>query len=513
MRPSDWFLVELDRDPTPGDAFGIRQLAAKYAEIANVAGDAAVSIRHARSSSASSAWVGDAGDIFRDRSARMPGELSKANDSYQQVADALSLWASTVDDTQAQADRGLQQARDAVQDLHAAQFAFGAAQLSWTSLHAQQLTYQKLVKQYRDVPPPPYVTLPTDHQIRSVDRGVQQAQSALAVAQAHVADAEARLAAAKALVMEAKSRRDEAEQRVVHQIGVAGDAAVQPSSIWEAIQDSAAWQTIVQIATVVLTIVSIVAIFVGGPLVWAIIAAATILLMVNALLSIAQGKDAWGELALLAVGLIPGGVVLGLLTRILSITSRVSTILRTATVVREAIEAVGAAKSGTVILEDGSRLIDPAFERIGTVMGLDTARNVFKNAPYTLGAEGRLAWVSPESDILAVRDGLDAVQQTGMAPSVVQAIAKGDPLVGVFTKAGDDVPLFRPQLGDDGGNIHFAEGGHTALRVNGALHINPTREAVTPGGRELGPGSATIFRLFDQDTDGLWRWTDIFKIP
>ena len=72
----------------------------------------------------------------------------------------------------------------------------------------------------------------------------------------------------------------------------------------------------------VLTIVSIVAIFVGGPLVWALILAATVLLLVNALLSIAQGKDAWGELILLAVGLIPGGRLLGLAVRGLSSVGR-----------------------------------------------------------------------------------------------------------------------------------------------------------------------------------------------
>jgi hypothetical protein len=247
--------------------------------------------------------------------------------------------------------------------------------------------------------------------------------------------------------------------------------------------------------------------------VWALIIAATVLLLVNALMSIAQGKDAWGELALLAIGLIPGGAILGAVARVASTTSRVAMILRTATVVRDAIEATVAAKSGTVILEDGSRLIDPAFERIGTVMSLDTARSAFANGTVTLGRPGGLAWVSPERDILAFEDGLDAVQQSGMAPSVVQAIATGDPLVGVFTKAGDEIPLFQPTRLDDDANIHFADGGRTAVNVDGVLHINPTREAVTPGGRVLGPGSETIMRVFDQDADGFWSWTDIFKIP
>lgn len=318
VRPSDWFLVGLPVDPTPGDAFGIRALAGTYAEIAQIAGEASTGVRHARSSGAASAWVGDAGDVFRDRSERMPGELAKANDSYELVAEALRVWAAAVDDTQAQADRGLQQAREAHADLTRAQAALTSAEWSWTTTHAQQLTYQALKKAYTAVPPPPGVTMPTDYQLRSADRSAQQAQASIASARHAIADADARLAAARALVLEAKERRDDAERVAVHQIARAGDRAVKPSSVWEAIQDSAGWQTFITIATVVLTIVSIVALFVGGPIVWAIILIATAVLLLNALLSIAQGKNAWGELAMLAIGLIPGGRFLTLGGRLLS---------------------------------------------------------------------------------------------------------------------------------------------------------------------------------------------------
>jgi hypothetical protein len=322
VRPSDWFLVDLGSDPTPGDAFGIRALAVKYSDIAVIAGEASDGVLRARTSGAASAWIGDAGDIFREKSHRMPGELAKANDSYSLVAEALRVWAESVDDTQAQADRGLQQAREAYADLSAAQAALGSAQSSWSTVHAQQLTYQKLTKDYASVPPPANVTMPTDYQLRSADRSAQQAHTSIAAAQSRIADADARLAAAKALVHAAKERRDDAERTVVHKIGAAQDHAVKPSSIWEAIQSSAAWQAFVQIATIVLTIVTIVAIFLGGPLVWALILAATILLVANALLSIAQGKDAWVELALLAVGLIPGGRLLGLAAKGVDAVSR-----------------------------------------------------------------------------------------------------------------------------------------------------------------------------------------------
>jgi len=321
MRPADWFLVGLVVDPVPGDAFGVRALAAKYAAIAATVDDAARAVHAARTSGAASAWIGDAGDIFRDRSHRMPGELAHAYESYAAVDAALRRWADTIDDTQAQADRGLQHAREAHADRAAATSVLATAELAWTTAHAQQLIYQALEKSPLSAP------LPTAAQLRSTDRAAQHARSAMASARDQIADADARLAAARALVLEAKERRDDAERSTVHAIAAAGDLAVQPSSAWEAIQDSAAWQTIVAVATVVITVVSIVAIFVGGPLVWALILAATILLVVNALLSIAQGKDAWLELASLAVGLIPGGAIAVTGVRILSTVSRVANTL------------------------------------------------------------------------------------------------------------------------------------------------------------------------------------------
>src|SRR4051812_17651087 len=247
MRPTDWFLVELAVDPVPGDGIGVRALASKYGAISGIADDAARGVHAARTSGAASAWVGDAGEVFRDRSHRMPGELAHAHESYAAVDAALRRWADTLDDAQAQADRGLQLAREAHADRRAAAAVLMAAEREWTTAHAQQLTYQLLEKSPLAVPPP------TLAQLRSTDRAAHHAQLAMASARTQIADADARLAAARSLVLEAKERRDDGDRAAVHAIAAAADLAVQPSSVWEAIQDSAAWQTIVAVATVVLT--------------------------------------------------------------------------------------------------------------------------------------------------------------------------------------------------------------------------------------------------------------------
>jgi len=525
VRPSDWFLVGLPVDPTPGDAFGIRALASKYGEIAQIAGEASTGVRHARSSGAASAWVGDAGDIFRDRSERMPGELAKANDSYELVAEALRVWAAAVDDTQAQADRGLQQAREAHHDLSAAQAALASAEWSWTTAHAQQLTYQTLKKAYSIVPPPPGVTMPTDYQLRSVDRSAQHAQASIASAQHAVADADARLAAARRLVLDAKAARDDAERRTVHQIHEAQGQAVKPSSVWEAIQDSAAWQAIVVIATVVLTIVSIVAIFVGGPLVWALIIAATVLLLVNALMSIAQGKDAWGELALLAIGLIPGGRLLALgagAARVASAAFRASSLAmrltpsieRLTSLVARGGELIQALKPAEAALDDAVRDGDDTLQWVGSMMSQGKMTKVFTDG-YVPGTP----WVSPMEDLARVVDPVDAAIQSGLSDGVINQVINDKPVYAVMMRVEQDV-LRNPTAQEFGGvNSHFLEGeGHTGYRIqtdgdplHELRHVNPTRELVLPQDYPVKPGD--WIAILERGVTDAWGWKPVWVFP
>ena len=537
MRPSDWFLVDFGSDPTPGDAFGIRGLAAKYSAIATIAGEASDGVTRARSSGAASAWIGDAGDIFRDRSHRMPGELAKANDSYSMVADALRRWAESVDDTQAQADRGLQQAREAHADLASAHAVLASAQSSWSTVHAQQLTYQKLQKDYASVPPPANVTMPTDYQLRSSDRNAQQAQASIAGAQSRIADADARLAAAKALVHAAKARRDDAERTVVHSISAAEDHAVKPSSIWEAIQDSAAWQALVVVATVVLTIVTILAIFVGGPLVWALIIAATVLLMVNALMSIAQGKDAWGELALLAIGLIPGGRLMELGATAFRAAAAGVSGLRAAIHLAPVIERIGAAvtraggaiRDGVAAVRDGvaaasgslrtvettvqggEHVLGPEWNRVATFVNRDVKEYLVGADSPSFGrmTEGGLGWAMPAEDAARILSPMDAARQTGNAESILTAARNGDDIFALFSNS-DRMQLRAPTLDDALGNPNFLPGsGHTAIAGDSFFLVNATREMVTPG--TLLGADAVITQLVRVAESNTWVWDIVHR--
>ncbi|MEP6842018.1 MAG: hypothetical protein ABJA11_00770 [Pseudolysinimonas sp.] len=448
--------------------------------------------------------MGDAAEVFRDRSSRMPGELQKANDSYQLVADALRTWAESADDTQAQADRGLQQAREAHHDLLNAQAALGAAELSWLTVQAQQLTFQKLVKLYTDVPVPANVNMPTDYQLRSTDRNAHQAQTSIASAQNAIASADARLTAAKSLVVEAKNRRDDAERRAVHAIQEAKGHAVKPSSIWEAIQDSAAWQAIVVIATVVLTIITIVAIFVGGPLVWALIIAATVVLMVNALMSIAQGKDAWGELILLGIGLIPGGRLLGLAAKGVEALARTGEAgLRIANGIASVTGVVlrvgdAVASRVTTVLSSLQRVAEAALPRLTPLV-----INGAKTAHAALDSFFNPSWLSH----FHPGGGVDAVATAG------HHAEQGLPSEGSHAVHGSDGPSAHGESTSGGTHTESAsgvhEGGGSHTETAGS-HDNASSGDTAPAqsgadGSGAGGGSGGAAHLDPDKVEANWR--------
>lgn len=511
-RPFDWHLVGLAGDPTPGDAFGIRSLAREYGRIAEAAADAEDIVRRARRSHGSSSWIGLAGDVFREKSEGLPGELASAAESYAAAEQALKTWADRLDDAQAQADRGLQQAREAHGELAAARAAIGSASWSLTAAQAQVLQYETLERLEATIGLPPGVSAPTPYQVRSADRAVQQAQQSLQSAQAAESAAQSRLDAARALVLEAKTARDEAESTTVQAIATAGDSAVKPSSIWEAITSSQAWQVVVTIATVVVTVVGIIAIFIGGPIVWALLLAATALLLLNALMQIAQGKDAWFELATLAIGLIPGGALLAAGGRIVTGISRLgafgariaSTIGAVTNVVRAGTAFV--ARVGTAIAagvsaaigrvqrivaslarsgDDAVRLGD--LDRGVMFFDEDIALQIAKSPNPTIGISGRPTFLMPEADAIRIADPIDAMVQTGLAPSVTHATMAGEPVYFLNVSLDGLNPVL-PRVEHAMGNVNFLPGGHTAVKVDGEFIVNATREMVVTGGAPVQVG-------------------------
>lgn len=319
-RPSDWNLVDLGADPTPGESWGVRALSGAYGNIATIAGEVSKIVDAVNTTSQSGIWIGAAGDTFRTKIDDLPTNARKCADSYGIARDAASLWAGKIDDTQARADTALAQARVAHEDLAAAKDALSQALAAQASSSRALSHTQNLYDLYKDAPPPAGVSVPTDWQLRQARNASSGAASRVNSAQSSQADAQARLDAAKRLVAEAKSDYDDGARVVVARLSDAKDAGVRADTWWESIYHSDAWGVIVAVVTVVVIVAAIV---LSGGAALAILAVGGALLFADSLMAWQEGDMSTGEFALAAaLTFIPGGKLVGAAEKGLSAAAR-----------------------------------------------------------------------------------------------------------------------------------------------------------------------------------------------
>lgn len=310
-RPGDWGVVELSKDPTPGDEWGVKSVARGYQRIADSAEDAGSILTRVKSTGSSGIWIGEAGDAFRTKIEDLPDHLDKCVNSFTQAAEALTGWAAKMSAFQQVADVNLEKAHVAQADLSAARtrlaHAESAAADVMRTLESQQYTYDL----YRNTEPPAWVQVPTAYELSRLRSQNSSASSGVSSEQNSVADAQARLDAARRLVWGAKEDYETAGKAVTSQIESAKDAGMPADSWWEKIKNSDWWQVVVTIATVVVIVAAVVAIIATGPI--ALIAAAIttvvgLALLADDIMAFASGEMPTGEfLIMLALSVIPGG--------------------------------------------------------------------------------------------------------------------------------------------------------------------------------------------------------------
>ncbi|MBB2975121.1 hypothetical protein FHX49_000662 [Microbacterium endophyticum] len=319
-RPTDWHLVDLGGDPTPGESWGVRALSGAYGNIASIAGEVSTIVDAITTTSRSGIWIGHAGDAFRTKIDSLPDDARKCADSYGIARDAMTQWASKLDDTQARADTGLNQARTAQADLESAQHAVAEALAAQSTASATLRRSTNLYDLYRDEPAPAGVNVPTDWQMRQSRNSAAAASSWVHSASGEQADAQARLDAAKRLVHEAQTDYDDGARVIVTQIEHAKNAGVRADTWWESLYHSDAWKVIVAVVTVVVIVAAIV---LSGGAALAVLAIGGALLLADSLMAWQEGDIGGGEFALAAIlTVVPGGKLVGAAEKGLSAAAR-----------------------------------------------------------------------------------------------------------------------------------------------------------------------------------------------
>lgn len=302
-RPSDWHVLDLDKDPTPGDPQRVRTLAKTLHDFADDVSEALRLVKGMAGESTLAEWAGKSATVFKDEFSGVPKNLKKLEKSYGMCGDALADFWPKLERAQALADRALVKAREARQDLSSAQSKLSSAD-SWVTRASKE------ADKYKDDPTGSKsdADKPDEAKVRAATRDVQHAKTAQTNAQSAVDSAQSALDAAKKMAEDARKMREDAAREAKDKIDEASDAGIQNRSWWEEVGDwfSDNWDSIVAVCKVVVAIVGIIAMIIGGPILGAIVLVAALVVLADTLYKYSKGQASLWDVGLAALDCIPG---------------------------------------------------------------------------------------------------------------------------------------------------------------------------------------------------------------
>ncbi|MGI5468593.1 RHS repeat-associated core domain-containing protein [Streptomyces sp. CA-132043] len=297
-RPTDWDVLDLEGDPTPGDPQRVRKLARELHDFAEDVGTALRQITNMASEDAVLKWSGRSAKKFKEEFDGVPGNLRKLRTSYDMAGDAIAAYWPKLERAQSLADRALKKGREARADLTAAQGRLDSATDWVKTATARTDAYDKAKGP----------EAPDESKVRAATRNAQQASSARGDAQGAVDTAQSALDAAKAMAAEAKELREDAARVCQDKLEEASDAGIQNRSWWEEIVKfvTDSWDAIVSVCKVIVAVVGIIAMIVGGPILAAIVVVAAVVVLADTLSKFAKGKASLFDVGMAALDCIPG---------------------------------------------------------------------------------------------------------------------------------------------------------------------------------------------------------------
>ncbi|MFE1247707.1 RHS repeat-associated core domain-containing protein [Streptomyces sp. NPDC058735] len=302
-RPTDWHVLDLDKDPTPGDPQRVRTLAKTLHDFADDVSEALRLVKGMAGEGTLLEWAGKSADVFKEDFADVPKNLKKLKKSYEMCGDALADYWPKLERAQSLADKALRKGREARDDLSSAQSRLTSAD-SWVTRAGKE------ADKYKDDPTGSKsdADKPDEAKVRAAARDVQHAKSAQTKAQSDVSDAQGALAAAKKMAEDARKMREEAAREAKSKIDEASDAGIQNRSWWEEVGDWFVdnWDTIVAVCKVVVAVVGIVAMIIGGPILGAIVLIAAAVVLADTLYKYSKGQASLWDVGLAALDCIPG---------------------------------------------------------------------------------------------------------------------------------------------------------------------------------------------------------------
>ncbi len=289
-------MLGLDGDPTPGDPDRTASLAGRLLHQAELAEQNRRRLAGVAAGGGDLGMEGDYAPKFREVLGELPGELAKLATAYRGAGEALRAFASNLRQEKSRAGTALRQGTDA------------------------STRYDGALREIRALLPSGNLQVSP---MLGVEASVEQATAGLDEAtrtQARAAARRARAAeqdkvAARRLADQAARLRADAETRAADGINRALDhSGIKNKSFWEKAWNVVSWpfqswDNFVSFCRGVALVVGVVALFISGPVGWALVGvalAAGAVAFGDTLAKYTRGEATLGDLALDALGLIPG---------------------------------------------------------------------------------------------------------------------------------------------------------------------------------------------------------------
>jgi hypothetical protein len=298
-RPTDWYKLSLDSDPTPGDWSAIDQLGRSYTTFANKVNDVHTRLGNVEKCGTIAEWKGLSADEFRKQLGDLPGQLDKLFHSYQLAGKALSDFASAVDAAQRKADSALSQADPLWRELQQKQAALPGLQ---SGARTAQSASDKLNHPTGNVPPP------DENQVRTATRNARNANQAATDCSNRISAIQSQLHDLRTQATNAGTDRSHAADDCVRQLKHASDVGIHNKHWWEKAWDFIAdnWHFVISALKIIVAIGGIILLFVPGLNILAfIVLAAALVVLADTLVKAIQGKAGWGDVLLAALDCVP----------------------------------------------------------------------------------------------------------------------------------------------------------------------------------------------------------------
>ncbi|WP_370880363.1 RHS repeat-associated core domain-containing protein [Streptomyces aurantiacus] len=295
-------MLDLEKDPTPGDPVRVKSLAKSLHDFADDVQDALRLVKGMAEEDAVLTMVGKTAEVFRDEFSGVPKDLKKLKKSYDLAGDALAAYWPKLERAQALADKALAKGREAQADLSSAKSRLSSAD-SWVT------RANKESDKYKDDPTGGKdVEKPDEAKVRAATRDAQSAKDAHTSAQSDVTSAQNALDAAKKMASDARSMREEAAGEAKRKLDEASDAGIQNRKWYEEVGDWFVdnWDTIVAVCKVVVAVLGIIALIIGGPILGAIVLIAALVVLADTLNKYMKGQASLWDVAFAALDCIPG---------------------------------------------------------------------------------------------------------------------------------------------------------------------------------------------------------------